>query len=41
MNAIEARNLQRVFKSHTGVIKRTSKEVRAVEDVSLEIQEGE
>ena len=41
MNAIEARNLQRVFKSHMGVIKRTSKEVRAVEDVSLEIQEGE
>ena len=41
MNAIEVTHLQRVFKTHTGVIKRTSKEVRAVEDVSLEIQEGE
>ena len=41
MNAIEVNHLQRVFKTHTGVIKRTSKEVRAVEDVSLEIQEGE
>jgi ABC-2 type transport system ATP-binding protein len=33
--------LQRVFKTHTGVIKRTAREVRAVEDVSLEIQSGE
>jgi ABC-2 type transport system ATP-binding protein len=41
MNAIEVNHLQRVFKTHTGVIKRTSKEVRAVEDVSLEIQQGE
>ncbi len=41
MNAIEIKNLQRVFKTHTGVIKRTAREVRAVEDVSLEIQSGE
>jgi ABC-type multidrug transport system ATPase subunit len=41
MNAIEVNHLQRVFKTHTGVIKRTSKEARAVEDVSLGIQEGE
>ena len=41
MNAIEVSNLQRVFKTHTGVIKRTAKEVRAVEDVSFEIPEGE
>jgi ABC-2 type transport system ATP-binding protein len=41
MNAIEIKNLQRIFKTHTGVIKRTAREVRAVEDVSLEIQSGE
>jgi ABC-2 type transport system ATP-binding protein len=41
MNAIEVLNLQRIFKTHTGVIKRTAKEVRAVEDVSFSIQEGE
>jgi ABC-2 type transport system ATP-binding protein len=41
MNAIEVSNLQRIFKTHTGVIKRTAKEVRAVEDVSFSIQEGE
>jgi ABC-2 type transport system ATP-binding protein len=41
MNAIEINHLQRIFKTHTGVIKRTAKEVRAVEDVSFDIQEGE
>ncbi|MGE5251668.1 MAG: ABC transporter ATP-binding protein, partial [Bacteroidota bacterium] len=41
MNAIEASQLQRIFKTHTGVIKRAQKEVRAVEDVSFDIQEGE
>ena len=41
MNAIEVTHLQRIFKTHTGVIKRTAKEVRAVEDVSFEIKEGE
>ena len=41
MNAIEVSHLQRVFKTFTGVIKRTPKEVRAVEDISFEIHEGE
>ncbi len=41
MNAIEVSHLRRVFKTHTGVIKRTAKEVLAVEDVSFEIHEGE
>ena len=41
MNAIEVSHLRRVFKTHTGVIKRTSKEVLAVEDISFEIREGE
>ncbi len=41
MNAIEVSHLRRLFKTHTGVIKRTAKEVLAVEDVSFEIHEGE
>ena len=41
MNAIELERLQRVFKTHTGVFKRTAKEVMAVEDISFEIGEGE
>jgi ABC-2 type transport system ATP-binding protein len=41
MNAITASHLQRIFKTHTGVIKRTAREVRAVEDVSFDIEEGE
>jgi len=41
MNAIEVSHLQRIFKTHTGVIKRSAKEVRAVEDISFEIGEGE
>jgi len=41
MNAIEVSHLRRLFKTHTGVIKRTAKEVLAVEDVSFEIREGE
>ncbi len=41
MDAIEVTHLQRIFKTHTGVIKRTAREVRAVEDVSFDIQEGE
>lgn len=41
MNAIEVTHLQRVFKTYTGVIKRTAREVRAVEDISFDIQEGE
>ena len=41
MNAIEVSHLRRIFTSHIGVIKRSTKEVMAVEDVSFEIQEGE
>ena len=41
MNAIEVSHLRRVFKTHVGVIKRTSKEIVAVDDVSFGIQEGE
>src|SRR5262245_45735552 len=41
MNAIEVSHLRRVFKSNIGVIKRTVKEIVAVDDVSFEIQEGE
>jgi len=41
VNAIEVSHLRRTFKSHMGVIKRTTKEVVAVDDVSFEIQEGE
>lgn len=41
MNAIEVSHLRRVFKSYVGVIKRTVKEVVAVEDISLSIGDGE
>jgi ABC-2 type transport system ATP-binding protein len=41
VNAIEVLHLRRTFKSHIGVIKRSTKEVVAVDDVSFEIQEGE
>src|SRR5215211_3346155 len=41
VNAIEVSHLRRTFKSHIGVIKRTTKEIVAVEDISFEIQEGE
>lgn len=41
MNAIEVSHLRRVFKTYIGVIKRTTKEVVAVDDVSFEIPEGE
>jgi len=41
MNAIEVLHLRRIFKSQIGVIKRSTKEVVAVDDVSFEIQEGE
>lgn len=40
-NAIEISHLRRTFKSSIGVIKRTSKEIIAVEDVTFAIQEGE
>jgi len=40
-NAIEVSHLKRTFTSQLGVIRRTAKEVIAVEDISFEIQEGE
>ncbi|MDK2981549.1 MAG: type transport system ATP-binding protein [Chloroflexota bacterium] len=41
MDAITVNHLRRVFKSTDGIIKRTTKEVVAVEDVSFEIRPGE
>ena len=41
MNAIEVKNLQRVYRARIGVIKRSIKEVMAVEDISFEIKSGE
>ncbi|NJC94724.1 MAG: ABC transporter ATP-binding protein, partial [Anaerolineae bacterium] len=40
-NAIEVSHLRRTFSSQIGVIKRTAKEVVAVDDVSFRIEEGE
>src|SRR5512135_2787496 len=40
-NAIEVSHLRRTFISHIGVIKRTVREVVAVDDISFDIQEGE
>ena len=41
MNAIEVKNLQRVYRARIGVIKRSIKEVMAVEDISFDIKAGE
>lgn len=41
MNAIEVKNLRRVYRARIGVIKRSVKEVIAVEDISFEIKSGE
>ena len=41
MKAITVSHLRRVFTSQIGVIRRTAKEVVAVDDVSFEVQEGE
>jgi len=41
MNAIEVQNLQRVYRARIGVIKRSIKEVVAVEDISFAIKSGE
>ena len=41
MNAIEDSHLRRTFTSNIGVIKRSAREIVAVDDVSFEIQEGE
>ena len=41
MKAIEVSQLRRVFKTTIGVIKRTAKEIVAVDNVSFDIKEGE
>ncbi len=41
MNAIEVKNLKRVYRARIGVFKRTVKEVIAVEDISFDIKPGE
>jgi len=41
MNAIEVQNLQRVYRARIGVIRRSIKEVKAVEDISFDIKSGE
>lgn len=41
VNAIEVSHLRRTFRSHVGVIRRTTKEIVAVDDVSFEIRAGE
>ena len=41
MNAIEVNHLCRVFRATIGVVKRSIKEVVAVEDISFEVQPGE
>src|SRR5512147_3106435 len=41
VNAIEVSHLRRIFKSYTGIIKRATKEIVAVDDASFDIQEGE
>jgi ABC-2 type transport system ATP-binding protein len=41
MDAIEVSHLRRTFTSSIGVIKRSAREIVAVEDVTFEIQEGE
>jgi ABC-2 type transport system ATP-binding protein len=41
MNTIEVSHLRRIFKSVVGVIRRTTREIIAVDDISFDIQEGE
>jgi ABC-2 type transport system ATP-binding protein len=41
MNAIEVRNLRRIYKTSIGVVRRKVKEVVAVEDISFDVQPGE
>ena len=41
MNAVEIKDLRRVFKTTIGVVKRTTKEVVAVDGVSFNVHEGE
>jgi len=41
MNAIEVSHLKRSFKTNIGLLKRHTKEVQAVKDVSFEVKPGE
>src|SRR5512133_1489653 len=41
MAVVEARDLHRVYKTHTGTIRRRVKEIEAVQGVSFEIEKGE
>jgi ABC-2 type transport system ATP-binding protein len=41
MSAIEVRNLHRVFRATIGTIRRRTKEVVAVDDISFDVREGE
>jgi ABC-2 type transport system ATP-binding protein len=41
MNAIEVTHLRRTFTSTIGVIRRSAREIVAVDDVTFDIQEGE
>jgi ABC-2 type transport system ATP-binding protein len=41
MNAIEVKRLRRIYRAHIGVIRRSVKEVIAVDDISFDIQAGE
>jgi len=41
VNAIEVENLRRVYKVTIGALRRTSKEVVAVEDISFQVEPGE
>jgi ABC-2 type transport system ATP-binding protein len=41
MNAVEVRNLRRVYKATIGVVRRKIKEVVAVDDISFDVQPGE
>jgi ABC-2 type transport system ATP-binding protein len=41
MSAIEVRNLRRIFRATIGTIRRRTKEVVAVDDISFDVQDGE
>src|SRR5215208_8392904 len=41
MPVVEARDLRRVYKTHTGTLRRRVKEIEAVRGVSFEIEKGE
>ncbi|MBN1685809.1 MAG: ATP-binding cassette domain-containing protein, partial [Spirochaetales bacterium] len=41
MNGVEADSLTRIYKARTGVIKKRSKEVLAVDNITITIEKGE